>query len=95
MKDKKKADEIATQRMQLLAPLLAEGLDDAKAMKIRKQISEQTGLSDRTLRRYVSQYHSEGFMGLRPKGKISDISREEAVPKCILDEAITLRREVP
>lgn len=95
MKDKKKADEIATQRMQLLAPLLAEGLDAAKAMKIRKQISEQTGLSDRTIRRYASQYHSEGFMGLRPKGKTPDISREEAVPKCILDEAITLRREVP
>lgn len=95
MKDKKKADEMATQRMQLIAPLLAEGIDTAKAMKIRNQIVEQTGISDRTLRRYISQYHSEGFMGLRPKGKTPDITKEEAIPKYILNEAITLRREVP
>jgi len=43
MKDKQKAEEIATNRMQLVAPLLAEGLDAAKAIKIRQQICEQTG----------------------------------------------------
>lgn len=95
MKDKQKADEIATQRMQLVAPLLAEGLDAAKAMKLRKQICESTGLSDRTLRRYLSQYHTDGFRGLKPKSKYSNTVREEAVPTHILNEAIVLRREVP
>jgi len=95
MKDKQKADEIATNRMQLVAPLLAEGLDAAKAMQLRKQICEQTGLSDRTLRRYLSQYHQEGFMGLKPKGKNTNTLKDEAVPKHILDQAILLRREVP
>jgi transposase InsO family protein len=95
VKDKQKADEIATQRMQLVAPLLAEGLDAAKAMKIRNQICEQSGISDRTLRRYVSKYHSDGFLGLRPNGKTHDGLRDEAIPKYILEQAIVLRREVP
>ena len=31
MKDQKKAEDIAAQRVQLLSPLLADGLDPAKA----------------------------------------------------------------
>lgn len=95
MKDKRKADEIAAKRMQLVAPLLTEGLDAAKAMKLRKQICEQTGLSDRTLSRYLTQYHTDGFGGLRPKSKQLSTFREEAIPSHILNEAIVLRREVP
>ncbi|WP_109690679.1 helix-turn-helix domain-containing protein [Tumebacillus permanentifrigoris] len=30
---------------------------------------EQTGLSKRTLRRYLSAYRTEGFAVLRPHGK--------------------------
>jgi len=87
VKDKQKADEIATQRMQLVAPLLAEGLDAAKAMKIRNQICEQSGISDRTLRRYISQYHTDGFLGLRPNAKTHAGLRDEAIPKYVLDQA--------
>lgn len=35
MKDQKKAEEIAAERVQLLSPLLAEGLDPAKNRKSR------------------------------------------------------------
>lgn len=42
--DQKKAEDIAAQRMQLLAPLLANGLDPAKARQIKSAICEQTGL---------------------------------------------------
>jgi putative transposase len=31
MKDQKKADEVAEQRVQIISPLLAEGLDPAQA----------------------------------------------------------------
>ncbi|WP_287189712.1 hypothetical protein [Syntrophothermus sp.] len=41
MKDKKKAEEIAIQRMQLLSPLLAEDLDAAKARQLKARICEQ------------------------------------------------------
>lgn len=94
MKDKKKAEEIAEQRVKLLSPLLAVGLDAAKAMEIRQQICTETGISDRTIRRYLTDYKREGFSGLKPKSKIN--SRiTQAIPINVINEAITLRREVP
>jgi putative transposase len=94
MRDQKKAEAVAEQRMQLLSPLLAEGLDEAKARQIKLQIGEQTGLSERTLRRYLAQYRAEGFSGLKPKGK-GERQSIEAIPAKILEQAILLRREVP
>lgn len=94
MRDKKKAEAVATERVQLLSPLLAEGLDPAKARQIKAQICEQTGLSERTIRRYLSQFKTEGFSGLKPKGK-GQSKTEDAIPPDILEQAILLRREVP
>ncbi|WP_373230553.1 DDE-type integrase/transposase/recombinase [Cohnella sp.] len=93
MKDQKKAEEIASLRVQLLSPLLAEGMDSAKAQALKKQICEQHGLSDRTLRRYLAKYREEGFGGLRPKSK----GRQESsnIAPEVMEQAILLRREVP
>lgn len=93
MRSERKSEEIAVQRMQLLSPLLAGGLDQAKVREIRAQICEQTGLSERTIRRYLAKYKEEGFTGLKPKGKAR--KTKEAVPTQILEQAILLRREVP
>lgn len=93
MKDQRKAEEIATLRVQLLAPLLEEGLDAAKARQIRGRIREETGLSERSIRRYIAKYREEGFNGLRPKGKVK--TGQDPIPPDILDQAILLRREVP
>lgn len=94
MKDTKKAEEIATNRMQLLAPLLAEGLDKAQESQIRQQIYWQTGISERTVRRYLDAHRNEGFTALIPKGKHTK-TKEDAIPPLILEQAILLRREVP
>lgn len=94
MRDHKRAEAIAANRMQLLSPLLAEGLDAAKASQLKAQICAQTGLSERTLRRYLAQYRDEGFCGLKPKGK-GRPQEEEAIPLHVLEQAILLRREVP
>lgn len=94
MKDHKKAEALAAERMQLLAPLLAEGLDNAKAKQIKGNICTQTGLSERTLRRYLEKYRKEGFKGLKPLGKERK-QIDEAIPVHILEQAILLRREVP
>lgn len=94
MKDQKKAEAIASERVQLLSPLLAEGIDPAKAREIKQRICEQTGLSERTLRRYLAKYRQDGFGGLKPKGK-GRPSAETAIPQEVLDQAILLRREVP
>ncbi len=46
MKDPRKAEEIAAQRVQVLAPLFQEGLDAAQQRQLRQQIMQQTGLSN-------------------------------------------------
>jgi len=94
MRDQKKAEEIALQRVQLLSPLLAEGLDAAQARQIKTSICRQTGISERTLRRYLSHYRTEGFGGHKPKGKGQRRS-EDAIPASLMDQAILLRRQVP
>jgi len=93
MKNQKKAEEIAAGRVQLLSPLLADGLDPAKARQLKVALCEQSGLSERTLRRYLAQYREDGFSGLLPKGK--GRKQTEAIPKHLLEQAILLRREVP
>jgi hypothetical protein len=94
MRDHRKAEEIAAQRMQLLSPLLAKDLDPAKARKLKAEICARTGISERTLRRYLAWYRENGFGGLKPKGKGERLN-EEAIPIQLLDQAILLRREVP
>lgn len=94
MKDQKKAESIASERVQLLSPLLVEGLDPAKAREIKQRICEQTGLSERSLRRYLAKYREEGFSGLKPRGKGRQPS-EATIPHEVLEQAILLRREVP
>ncbi len=94
MRDHKKAEEIAEQRVQLLSPLLAAGIDPAKAKQIKTDICQQTGISERTLRRYLSKYREDGFGGLKPKSKGKRRNLEAIAPN-ILEQAILLRREVP
>lgn len=93
MRDQRKAEEIAAQRMHLLSPLLAEGLDAAQARLLKARICEHSGISERTLRRYLVQYRDAGFSGLKPKSK--GRSPGEVIPSKILEQAILLRREVP
>lgn len=94
MRDRRKAEEIAVQRVHLLSPLLAQGLDAAQARQIKANVCQQTGLSERTLRRYLSQYRTEGFSGLKPKGKGQNHS-VDAIPANLLEQAVLLRRQVP
>lgn len=93
MKNQRKAEEIAAERVQLLSPLLAEGLDAAKAREIKAHLCAEHGFSERTLRRYLAKYRQSGFVGLKPKGK-GRTPTEVIAPK-LLEQAILLRREVP
>ena len=94
MKNQKKAQEIADRRLQLISPLLGLLDDLVKAREVRAQLCEQSGLSDRTLRRYLASYREHGYEGLNPRGR-NHIRAEESVPAHILEQAIILRREVP
>lgn len=94
MRNQKKAEEIAAQRFQLISPLLAEGLDAGKAKELKNHICKTSGLSERTIRRYLEQYRNESFEGLRPK-RLSGKMKKEAIPSHLLEQAILLRREAP
>lgn len=93
MNSSKKAEETAVNRVQLLVPLMEQGLDSAALAQRKQEICEKYGISDRTLRRYLAQYRDEGFGGLKPKSPGRPGLRSIA-PE-ILQEAILLRREVP
>ena len=94
MKDRDQAEAIATERMQLIAPLLGDYVDAALARQLKATISAQSGLSERTIRRYVARYQEEGFRGLLPAHHASDHPSGAIAPD-ILDQAIQLRREAP
>ena len=93
MKNSKKAQETAENRMSMIAPLLAPGLDRETVRKIREGIAETNRISQRTLDRYLHSYHNEGFTGLIPEGKSSDAKYK--IPPDLIDAAIQLRRELP
>ena len=94
MKDKQKASAIASQRVQLVAPLAQEGMDIAQMRQLKEQICARTGLSDRTLRRYLVQYREKGYDGLLPKPR-QPRNMVEVIPDAAFEQAVLLRRELP
>lgn len=91
--NKQRMEEIAANRLKLIAPLTDLTLDQDKKQMLKEQLCLQTGLSERTIRRYLNQYEAKGFDGLKPK--TPGHSGKSIIPDDILQEAIALRREVP
>lgn len=91
--DREKSEAIATERMQLIAPLLGSHVDQAERQQIMATICAQSGVSDRTVRRYIARYQAEGFEGLKPRSR--SYRWTDAIPEEIVNAAIQLRREAP
>ena len=91
--EKERIEEIAANRLKLISPLLDPALDRDKKQMLKEQLCIQSGLSERTVRRYLNQYQAKGFEGLKPQA--SGRSGNSVIPQALLDEAIALRREVP
>jgi len=91
--ESRRSDEIAANRLKLITPLLDQTLDHAKQQFLKQQICIESGLSERTLRRYMNDYEEKGFEGLKPEG--SGCSGRSIIPEEVMQEAIALRREVP
>lgn len=94
MLDREKTEQLAANRLQWIAPLLATGLDPAQAQQLKGALCAQTGLSERTIRRYLAAYRRDGFEGLKPRRR-GHRSPNGAIPSELLEQAIVLRREVP
>ena len=90
---REKAEAVATERMQLIAPLLDPHVDQATRRELMQTICAQSGVSDRTVRRYLAQFQAAGFEGLKPRGRQS--ARSAVIAPDVMAAAIQLRREAP
>jgi transposase InsO family protein len=96
MRNTQKAEEAAVNRHKIIASIVAameENVDAAKLVLLKKEACEQSGISRRTLGRWLDAYGARGFEGLKPAGRAA--SAPGAIPEELLAEAILLRREVP
>lgn len=93
MKSHPSREATAYARAQLLAPLLTGTPDRAWRVQKLKNICEESGVSERTLRRWLAAYAENGFEGLLPAER--DLSSLRVIPEAVVDMAVTLRREVP
>ena len=89
-------DETALERFRLISPLLDPALDRARRAKLRAEIVQNSGISERSLFRYEKAYRDGNFAGLKPVSRITDEIRGPfpEFPNA-LEEAILLKREVP
>ena len=88
--------EIATERFNLIAPLVSDGLDKGRRYDLMHEISDRSGVSERTLKRYMNAWQEGGFDALQPKQgwKRTDSSLGADFER-IVAAAIELRRESP
>ena len=81
-------------RFTMIAPLLNENIDKFERRRLRTQILESSGISERSLRRYIQYYKERGYKSL------SDIPRSDKgslrkMPEIAIEEAVKLRQELP
>jgi len=81
-------------RYEMIAPLLNENIDAFERRRLRAQILESSGLSERQLRRHVQHYREKGSRGLADIPR-SDKGSLRTVPEVAVDEAVKLRQELP
>jgi len=95
MKENKKFEECAQNRFKVITPVLLaldECADSAKLAQVKRDVCLQNGISRRTLMRWINAHIENGFNGLKPARRLGGIS---ILPEELIQEAITLRREVP
>lgn len=91
--DKERMEEVAANRMQIIAPLLDPTVDKGKYQQLKEEASQKYTVNERTIRRWVTAYRAYGFDGLKPK--TPSTSGKSKIPENLIEEAIKLRREVP
>jgi transposase InsO family protein len=87
-------DGKALSRYEAIAPLLDSGIEAGERRRLRARIMEDTGMSERTLRRHVENYRRNGLAGLADSPR-SDKGMPKSIPGHIIDEAVRLREELP
>ena len=83
--DRKRTEEIAANRLQIISTLLDPTMDKAKRQDMKERLSAQYGISERTIRRWMEAYREKGFDGLKPKAP--ETSGTSKIPEDLLEEA--------
>ena len=89
-----KDEEIAQRRMEIISPLLEDGIDKGKLSQSIALQCQKYGISERTTKRYLQSYQKEGYKGLYPQ-KRTGRAKKGAITDQIVEMAVMLRREVP
>jgi len=92
--DRETKVQTSTERFEMIAPLLDDGLCAAEKRRRRLEILEKHGISERTLRRYLESYRKDGLKGLEPAGR-ADAGTFKSIPADVLEVAKELKRELP
>ena len=92
--ERKTKIQTSTDRFEMIAPLLADGLCAAEKRRVRSEILEKHGISERMLRRYLESYRTDGLKGLEPAGRL-EAGTFKAIPADILGIAMQCKRELP
>jgi len=88
--------DVATGRFNLIAPLVSDGLDKGRRYDLMHEIAGKNGVSERTLRRYLSAWAEGGYDALKPKqGWERQDSRLGGWFDQVVAAAVELRRESP
>ena len=86
--------QTSTERFEIIAPLLTDGLGAAEKRRVRLEILEKHEISERTLRRWLESYRQDGLKGLEPAGR-AEAGTFKAIPAGTLELAMELKRELP
>jgi transposase InsO family protein len=89
-------DEIALERYKIISPILVAMEENADAGKLGLMKSEAcgtSGISRKTLGRWLNRYAQNGFEGLKFQSAASEPHR--VIPNELVKEAVLLRLEVP
>jgi transposase InsO family protein len=93
MGKRKEVESAASEKFQIIAPLLDESLDRGKFIGLKKEIASKYGISERSVGRYYAAYKQSGFEGLKPSPRQSTASKLPGNYPEIVSSAIALRKE--
>ena len=88
--------EVATERFNLIAPLLGDGLDKGRRRDLMREIAGKSGKSEKTIKRYVDAWKEGGYESLKPKQGWERLDGGLGAGfEGVVEAAIELRRESP
>jgi transposase InsO family protein len=93
MSKRKEVEQTASEKFQIIAPLLDDSLDRGKFITLKKDIASKYGLSERSVGRYYAAYKQSGFDGLKPSPRQRTESKLPDNYAEIVAAAIGLRKE--